>query len=117
MSDAFSDGMNNIGKPVPEFRRETAYKWLRELFQPEKATELVGFVSSKLERDQPYEAMQGSLARGLDLTGTYRLFAYLLTGEEQIEVQCEHCAIDVELIDGFHFQNGFIVGPCMKFPA
>lgn len=72
-------GFEAMGKPIPNNRRQEAYDWLRTLgIEIEAATLAVGSVATALERDKPYEAMAEGM-KFLDLTGTYRLFAILLT--------------------------------------
>jgi hypothetical protein len=43
-----------------------------------RAWECVSSIANQLERDKPYEAQAAGM-RFLDLTGTYRLMAVLLT--------------------------------------
>lgn len=71
-----------MGKPIPTHRLGNALATVRDMLpdiSTENATLLVGKVAQKLERDQPYEAMQAAQELNLDLTGAYRLFAVLLT--------------------------------------
>lgn len=73
------DGFANMGKPIPAFRRQAAYDWLRSLgLTPERADKGVSGMCAALERDKPYDAMQAGMLV-VDLTGTYRLMAVLLT--------------------------------------
>lgn len=74
------DGMSNMGKPIPFIRRAEADKHCKDMgmTDPDKRTSVINGVSNALERDNPYEAMQEGM-NYLDLTGTYRLFAVLLT--------------------------------------
>lgn len=75
-------GFNAIGHPVPPSRRSKGLEAVRQMWpgiSTEKAMLLIDSVSNKLERDQPYEAMEIARQEGLDLTGTYRLVATLLT--------------------------------------
>lgn len=97
------EGFDAMGRPIPPERRSAAYRWLKDELGlgTEDAMELIGVVASALERDQPYEAMKLATdapipreslsvvslpARSdypkakLDVTGGYRLFAYLLAG-------------------------------------
>lgn len=77
---AGSDGFDAMGKPIPAHRRAAGFSAAKEMgLDGETAWECVGKVANKLERDQPYEAMAEGM-KYLDLTGTYRLFAHLLTG-------------------------------------
>lgn len=77
---ALADGFNSMGKPIPALRRETGAQHARDMgiTDKEKVTGLVGRMSEALERDKPYEAMEAGMAY-LDLTGTYRMMAVLLT--------------------------------------
>lgn len=70
---------NNMGKPLGEKARSVAYEHCKQMgLDPARAWECVGSVAEQLERDMPYEAQAAGM-RFLDLTGTYRLFAVLLT--------------------------------------
>lgn len=74
-------GMAALGKPIPYYRKQAAYEQAKLMgVQDGKAYPLINSVSEQLERDNPYAAMEIGM-RYLDLTGVYRLFAYLLTGE------------------------------------
>lgn len=74
-------GFNKMGKPLGENARSEAYKHCKAIgLNSAKAWECVQAVASQLERDQPYEAQAAGM-KFLDLTGTYRLFAVLLTTE------------------------------------
>jgi hypothetical protein len=77
------DGLDAMGKPVPLYRRTAALEHCKAmgLTDPEDAWACVGGMSEQLERDQPYEAQAVGM-RYLDLTGTYRLMAVLLTTKE-----------------------------------
>lgn len=77
------DGFDAMGKPVPMYRRTAALAHCRDmgLTDAEDATACIGGVADKLERDQPYEAMAEGM-KYLDLTGTYRLMAVLLTAQQ-----------------------------------
>jgi hypothetical protein len=73
-----------MGKTIPMFRKTNAVWHCQQMGMTDmvKITAVVGAVAAQLERDQPYEAMREGM-RYLDLTGTYRLMASLLTGEPQ----------------------------------
>lgn len=77
------DGFGAMGHPVPLHRRTAALAHCKEvgLTNIEDAWACVGGMAEQLERDQPYEAQAVGM-RYLDLTGTYRLMAVLLTTEE-----------------------------------
>lgn len=80
---ASPSGFDAMGHPIPASRRQRAYKWLRsdEIgLSQEQAYTLVGQVASALERDEPHCALDFGRDH-LDLTGAYRLMAYLLTGD------------------------------------
>lgn len=74
-------GFEAMGKPIPMHRMTAGLHLIREMcpeWDNSKAMSIVGKVAGQLERDEPYTAMDLSMKEGLDLTGTYRLFAYLL---------------------------------------
>lgn len=76
-----SDGFNAMGKPVPFYRQQAGYDECRRMgLSAEEAHTAVGSVSQLLERDKPHEAMAAGM-KYLDPTGTYRLFAVLLTAK------------------------------------
>jgi hypothetical protein len=83
----FSDdpdiGFSAMGKPVPFYRQQAAYDACKQmgLANSEQAYHCVSSVSEQLARDQPYEAMKAGMVY-LDLIGTYRLMAVLLTAKE-----------------------------------
>lgn len=97
-------GFDAMGYPVPNQRRQAAYKAVKEMIpgiSTDDAMTLVGRVANAVERDEPYEALRlatsaplpkdESTARALepaksdlppiqlDMTGGYRLLAHLLT--------------------------------------
>lgn len=80
---AAESGFNAMGQPIPHERMSAAYRALRDEMCPdldaERAMTLVGAVAAQLERDEPHRAMKAAKDLGLDLTGTYRLMAHLLT--------------------------------------
>lgn len=71
----------NMGKPIPNTRRDRAYQWAKDDagVEREKAWNMVQLVSTQLERDHPHEGLKEA-CKTVDLTGAYRLFAILLTG-------------------------------------
>ncbi len=74
-----TDGFAAMGKPVPFWRRQAGYETCRAMgLTSENAYSAVGVMSEQLERDQPYDAMEKGMEY-IDLTGTYRLMAVLLT--------------------------------------
>lgn len=75
-----NDGFNAMGEPIPESRKSAAYEQVKEMGidSPDERMKLVNSVASALERDNPFEAQQAALKQ-LDLTGAYRLMAFLLT--------------------------------------
>ena len=74
-------GFDNMGKPIPNVRRDRAYHWLQDDvgLEREKAWNMVQLVSNHLERDHPHDAIDSAFKLGIDLTGAYRLLAILLT--------------------------------------
>ena len=77
------DGFANMGKPIPDFRKDNAYRTCRDEFNmdADRSMSTVQGMAQALERDNPYEAMQMGM-RCVDLTGTYRLMAVLLVSED-----------------------------------
>lgn len=75
----YTSGFDTMGKPIPLHRKSAAYDLVKSMGigTAYERTALVNGVAEKLERDQPYEA-QSFAMKYLDLTGTYRLFVYLL---------------------------------------
>lgn len=73
------NGFENMGKPVPMFRREAAYTALKEMgvASADERFACIGAMAEALARDEPYNAMAAGM-RYVDLTGTYRLMATLL---------------------------------------
>lgn len=75
-------GMSAMGKPIPFYRQQVGYEHCLSMgLTRQNAHSAVSAVSEQLARDKPYEAMAAGM-RFLDLTGTYRLFAVLLTAEK-----------------------------------
>jgi hypothetical protein len=73
--------IDRMGKPLPEPARQAAYEHCKRMgLNSARAWECVGGMAEQLERDKPYEAMQTG-CRFLDLTGSYRVMAVLLTVE------------------------------------
>lgn len=69
---------NNMGKPVPFERRQSAYKNCRHMgLNQARAYECVDAMAEQLKRDEPYMAQKAGM-QFLDLTGTYRIMAVLL---------------------------------------
>lgn len=75
-------GFDAFGKFVPPERRNAAYVQAKMMgiTDNEQAWRLVNSMTEQIGRDQPYEAINAGMVY-LDLTGTYRLMAYLCTGE------------------------------------
>jgi hypothetical protein len=81
-SDDPMSGFNAMGKPVPFYRRQAGFDTCRRFgIDSEGSYAVVNGMSEQLERDKPYEAMAQGMQH-LDLTGTYRLLAVLLTAEQ-----------------------------------
>jgi hypothetical protein len=77
-------GFDNIGKPVPAYRRQTAYDTMKSIGVEDSSARwrTVASMADRLERDKPYECVSEGM-RVMDLTGTYRVMAVLLTAPEQ----------------------------------
>lgn len=79
-SEEVKSGFDAMGKPIPAFRREAAYKQAKLMgLDTEKAHAAISGIAGCLERDEPYNAMAAGM-KYIDLTGTYRLMSYLLVG-------------------------------------
>jgi hypothetical protein len=73
------NGFDAMGKPIPAYRRQAAYDTCRSIgLDTEAAWSAVNGMAENLERDQPYEAMAAGM-KYIDLTGTYRVMAVILT--------------------------------------
>jgi hypothetical protein len=70
-------GFAAMGKPIPYERKQRAYDAAKSIGVKD-CFALVQGMSEQLERDKPYEAMQVGM-KHVDLTGTYRIMATLLT--------------------------------------
>jgi hypothetical protein len=83
-----SSGWNAMGKPICGDRRQAGYDFLKEnaSMSSQEAWAMIEAVSKYLERDRPYEAMKRA-QQHLDLTGTYRLVAHLLTPAPAVAVE------------------------------
>lgn len=76
------DGFAAMGRPIPSHRRQAGFDHCVQMgLGTDVAWAVVGLVADRLERDRPYDAMKEGM-RALDLTGTYRLMAVLLTAPE-----------------------------------
>lgn len=74
-----ADQFSMMGKPISPAVRQIGYEHCKEMgLDSGNAHNCVSAVSEQLERDKPYEAQAAGM-KYLDLTGTYRLFAVLLT--------------------------------------
>jgi hypothetical protein len=75
-------GFDAMGVPVPEYRRDAAYQWLRSIgVEREKSWHTAESMAEYIQRDKPHEAM-GKAREAVDLTGAYRLLSILLTAPE-----------------------------------
>ena len=75
-------GFDAMGKKVPFYRQEAGYKTCKEIgLDTDEAHAAVSSMAEALSRDEPYNALNAGMVY-LDLTGTYRLMAVLLTAEE-----------------------------------
>ena len=77
------DGFDAMGKPIPLYRCTAALEHCRQigLDNADDAMACVSGMAEQLKRDQPYEALAVGM-RYLDLTGTYRVMAVLLTAPD-----------------------------------
>lgn len=71
-----------MGKPISFQRKENAYQELKCMGfnSSNERMSIINSVAELLERDKPFEAQKAAM-QFLDLTGMYRLFAVLLSGE------------------------------------
>lgn len=80
MSANILSEFNAMGKPIPHHRRSNAYETAKAMgLDSSQAMAVVTGMAEQLSRDKPFEAQKVGLEH-LDLTGTYRLMAVLLTG-------------------------------------
>lgn len=75
-----NEGFGAMGKPIPAWRRQAAYRAAIDmgLNVQEKRWYCVNRMANALERDQPHRAIAIGMEY-VDLTGTYRLMAELLS--------------------------------------
>ena len=87
MDVAYADGMGAMGHPIPDYRKDEAYRTCRQEFgmSADKSFSTVQGIAHALEKDNPYEAMKMGM-RYVDLTGTYRLMAVLLSAPDPNEI-------------------------------
>jgi len=77
-------GYDAMGKAIPFFRQEAAYKVCQSIgLEKENAHSAVSLMSEALSRDEPYNALKAGM-KYLDLTGTYRIMAVLLTAKDEM---------------------------------
>jgi hypothetical protein len=70
---------NAMGKSIPQHARAVGYDHCKSMgLDSARSWECVNGVAEQLERDKPYEAQAAGM-KFLDLTGTYRLMAAILT--------------------------------------
>jgi hypothetical protein len=73
-------GFAAMGSPVPNARRDAAYKWARENgAERAEAFLMVERAAERLERDRPHEALQYA-QKTMGAIGGYVVLSYLLTG-------------------------------------
>jgi hypothetical protein len=83
-ADGDFSGFEAMGRPIPFYRQQAGYEECKSMgLDKEDSHNAVAGMSEQLERDKPYEAMKIGM-KYLDLTGTYRLMATLLTAEEKV---------------------------------
>ncbi len=76
-----TDGFDAMGKPIPFYRRQAGFEHARQMGVTKgNAFSVVDAMCAGLERDEPYTAMEAGM-KYVDLTGTYRLMAVLLTAQ------------------------------------
>ncbi len=76
-----AEGMNAMGLPISKERRSQAFNVAMQMAGPDamgdRIIKCVDRVADWLEKDEPHDAMVEAM-KLFDLTGSYRLFAYLL---------------------------------------
>lgn len=74
-------GFAAMGKPVPFSRQQKAYEVMQSFGFDDKSHchDTIANTADLIRRDRPFEAIQFLMEAGVDLTGTYRLLATLLT--------------------------------------
>ena len=78
------DGFEAFGQPVPDYRRDEAYRQTREMgLTSEQAFEAVGKIARAIEDDRPHLALGPTTDLALDLTGRYRVMAVLCAHENR----------------------------------
>jgi hypothetical protein len=77
------EGFNAMGKPIPIHRKRAADQHLKAMgiTDVEDRFRCIAMVAARLEHDDPYGAQHDAM-KYIDLTGSYRLMAVLLTGDE-----------------------------------
>lgn len=77
-------GFDAMGKPIPAYRKEAGDRTCKAMgiTDPEIRWSVVAMMSEQLARDNPYGALEAGM-KYLDLTGTYRLMAVLLTAKKE----------------------------------
>jgi hypothetical protein len=84
------DPFGMMGKPLDFQVRGEAYKHCLQMgLSGPNAMRCVNEVADRLERDQPYEAMEAGMVY-LDLTGVYRILAALLAAAATLGEAHEH---------------------------
>ena len=75
-------GFNAIGKAIPVHRKRAADAHLKAMGvkDAEDRFRCIAMMAARLEHDDPYGAMEEAM-RYVDLTGSYRLLAILLTDD------------------------------------
>ena len=83
MESGPNDGFNAMGKAIPVYRKRNADLHLKDMGMKDSEDRFccIAMVSARLEHDDPYGAQHDAM-KYVDLTGSYRLMAVLLTGED-----------------------------------
>lgn len=81
-------GFNAMGKPVPNFRKMVADEHLKQMgiADAQDRFRCIAAMSNHLEHDAPYDAL-GEAMKYVDLTGSYRLMAVLLSSSKEEAVR------------------------------
>lgn len=73
-----------LGHKVPLFRRSAADRHMKDMgfTDAEQRFDVISVMSDRIARDDPHDALEQALAKGVDATGCYRLLSVLLCEPE-----------------------------------
>lgn len=83
--DSLRYNFGALGYIVPNFRRENANKFLKDIgVKTEDRFSIIQKACDCILRDNPHSAMD-EISKEVDVTGTYTVMSYLLTGDSTKE--------------------------------